>query len=284
MKIENIELYEYFNLKSDKKAKLTVYIPDETANGIDKARIRPAVLIIPGGGYTHIGIREGEPIAIKFLSEGFIPFVLEYSTKNSSYPTQQVEASLAMALIRGYGVKFNANQYKVAVIGFSAGAHLACSLSCIYDEKKVKEALSNVEYFKKNGLDKIKADALILCYPVISSDKNVWHKGSFEALTNGDNGLMDRLSLEKRINAGFPPTYIWHTTTDQSVPTQNSLLLALALQKNNIPYELHIYEKGIHGLSLANKTVSVTEPDISYGVENWFNEAIAFLKAHGVQL
>ncbi len=284
MKIENIELYEYFNLKSDRKAKLTVYIPDETAKGIEKARIRPAVLIIPGGGYTHIGIREGEPIAIKFMSEGFIPFVLEYSTENTSYPTQQIEASLAMALIRGYGVRFNANQYKVAVIGFSAGAHLACSLSCIYDEKEVENVLSNLKYFKENGLDKIKADALILCYPVISSNEHVWHKGSFEALTNGNNELIGRLSLEKRIKEGFPPTYIWHTTTDKSVPTENSLLLALSLQKNNIPYELHIYEKGIHGLSLANKTVSVVEPDISYGVENWFNEVIAFLKSHGVRL
>lgn len=284
MKIVKVNLYEYFNLKSEHKATLTVYVPDETAKGVLEMRLRPAVLVIPGGGYTHIGIREGEPIAIKFMSKGFIPFVLEYSTKGSHYPTAQIEASLAMAFIRSQGKAYNANPCKVATIGFSAGAHLACSLSCIYDEKEVAAGLKEIKYFKENGFDKIKADALILCYPVISSDKAIWHQGSFETLSNGDKQIIDRLSLEKRIGSNFPPTYIWHTASDESVPVENSLVLALALQKNNIPYELHIYEKGKHGLSLADKTVLAEELDISGGVANWFNEAIAFLKEHGISM
>ena len=284
MKIINIELYKYFNLISDYKATLTVYVPNETALNVKEPRLRPAILIIPGGGYTHIGIREGEPIAVKFLSEGYIPFVLEYSTAGAAYPTQQIEASLAMALIRGFGKDYNADPTKVAVIGFSAGAHLACSLSCIYGEPEVSEVLKATKFFKENGLELIKADALVLCYPVISSNESVWHKGSFETLAKGNNELIARLSLENRVEAGFPPTYIWHTMQDQSVPTENSLLLALALQKHNVPYELHIHERGKHGLSLANKVVSVEEPEVSNGVKGWFNEALNFLKEHGVKL
>lgn len=284
MKIVNIELYKYFNLKSKNAATLTAYIPDETVSGNIEQRLRPAVLIVPGGGYTHVSKREGEPVAIKFMGEGFIPFVLEYSTGGSHYPTQQIEASLAMAFIRKCGKEYKANPCKVAAIGFSAGAHLACSLSCNYDEAKVVEALNGVKFFEENGFDKIKADALILCYPVISSNKDIWHKGSFETLSNGDKQLIDSLSLEAKIRQGFPPTYIWHTASDESVSVENSFVLAISLQKNNIPYELHIYERGKHGLSLADKTVFTDVLDISGGVANWFTEAITFLKEHGISM
>lgn len=282
MKIETVELYKYFNIETNKTAKLTIYVPNETAKGVEKPRLRPSVLIIPGGGYTHVGRREGEPVAMRFLTEGFIPFLLEYSTDGEGYPCQQIEASLAMALIRGSGKDYNADSNKVAVIGFSAGAHLACSLSCIYDEKEAVDKLKYIEYFKKNGFEKIKADALILCYPVISSDKNIWHKGSFMTLTNGNNELMDRLSLEKRIKKGFPPTYIWHTATDETVPVYNSYLLALSLQKNGVPYQLHIHENGEHGLSLADKTVKLNEKQPSKSVFGWFDEMIVFLKEHEI--
>lgn len=285
MKVQKIELNESFRIKTDLNAFLTVYVPDETASGLVQTRLRPAVLIIPGGGYNHLGRREGEPVAIKFMAAGYIPFVLSYTADGKhGFPVQQAEASLAMAYIREYGRLHNADSEKIAVIGFSAGAHLACSLSCINGEAEVTAFLKGTEYFEKRGFSSIRADVLALCYPVITSDEKFIHSGSFNVLAGGDSELKERLSLEKRIGADFPPTYIWHTATDETVPVGNSLALASALCANNVPFEIHIFERGKHGLSLADKTVYDIMPEISDGVENWFDEAIAFFKAHGVKL
>ena len=276
MKIITTDLYNYFKLNKPSGysgATVTAYIADETVG--DKYRKRPAIMVIPGGGYTHIGLREGEPIALAFLERGFNAFVFIY-TCNEPYPVQQFEASLAEAYIKTEFTDYIENE--LAVIGFSAGAHLAACLGALPAEKAVADKLSEVAFFKNKKFEKyLRPDALILCYPVISSDEKVWHKGSFDVLTNGDNGLIAALSIEKRIDRSFPPTYVWHTANDDCVNVMNSIKLVEALAKNDVPFSYHVYGKGVHGLSLATPHLIKHKGELSADVTGWIDEAVAFL-------
>jgi len=280
MKIQTVDLYDYYKIKKPEGtiATVTAYIADETV--ADKYRKRPAIMIIPGGGYTHIGLREGEPVALAFMERGFNAFVFIY-TCGKPYPVQQVEASLAEAYI-----KTNYTDYiteKLAVIGFSAGAHLAACLGAIPDEKEVAESLGEVEFFKDKRLEKyLRPDALALCYPVITGDKNFWHEGSFQTLTNGDNGLIGRLSIEKRVDGNFPPTFIWHTANDKSVPVMNSILLVEKLAAFGVPFSYHVYGKGAHGLSLASPHLRKDAGEMSEYVGGWIELATAFFAENGI--
>ncbi len=283
MKIQKIDLYSIYSL--DRLGLgggyLTQIIADETAKSLDKPRKRPAVLVIAGGGYTKVSPREAEPIAFEFLAKGYNAFILDYSV-NVQYPNALVEACLAMSYIRDNADQLNVISDKVVAIGFSAGGHLTASLSIIPDEKEVVERLSKNKKFNAKTLAKsVRPNAQILCYPVITGDKTYSHKGSFEVLTCGDNGLIDRLSLEKRVNSSTPPTFIWHTATDQSVPVCNSLILAKALSDNKIPVYLHIFPQGPHGVSLGNEVVTNKPYELSTGVTRWIDECFEFLRDLG---
>ncbi len=281
MKIITTDLYDFYKLDkpSGANAVVTAYIADETVG--ETYRKRPAIMIIPGGGYTHIGLREGEPIAIAFSERGFNAFTFVY-TCNKPYPTQQFEASLAEAYIK---TEFKAYiKPGLAVIGFSAGAHLAACLGAIPAEKMVADRLYGVPFFKDIDLEKfLRPDALILCYPVISGDEGVWHKGSFDALTCGDNGLIAALSIEKRIDKRFPPTYVWHTANDDCVSVLNSIKLVEKLAENKVPFSYHVYAKGVHGLSLATPHVIKNVGELSENVTGWIDEAVCFLKEQNIR-
>lgn len=281
MKIITTNLYDFYKLNKPAGANATVtaYIADETIGDI--YRKRPAIMVIPGGGYTHIGLREGEPIAFAFLERGFNAFVFIY-TCNKPYPTQQFEASLAEAYI-----KTEFKEYikpELAVIGFSAGAHLAACLGAIPTEKLVKDKLDEVPLFKGKDLEKLlRPDALCLCYPVISGNENIWHKGSFDTLTGGDNRLIAALSIENRIDKNFPPTYVWHTANDDCVNVLNSVKLVEKLAEYKIPFSYHVYAKGVHGLSLATSHLIASDGELSEGVTGWIDEAVSFLAEQNIR-
>lgn len=208
-------------------------------------KVRGAVLVCPGGAYKHTSPREAEPVAIKFNAAGYHAFVLYYSCAPRIHPQPLKDVSRAMCIIRENAAAWNVDPGKVAVCGFSAGGHLAASLGCLYDEAYLKDVKGLTE-----GLNK--PDAMILSYPVISSGEFA-HRGSFENLLGmaSTEEEQKKMSLEYAVTDKVPPTFIWHTYADGSVPVENTLYFSAALRKNKIPFEMHIYPEGPHGISLA---------------------------------
>ncbi len=234
---------------------------------------RPAVLIFPGGGYGFTSPREGEPIALKFAAAGFHAFVLHYRVAPNRHPKPLLDASRAVNIIREHSDEWNILPDKVFVCGFSAGGHLAASLGVHWD----KDFLSGIPGLK-DGMNK--PDGLILGYPVISTGPNA-HQGSFKNLLgeNAPEELVDLLCLERHVGKQTMPAFLWHTAEDASVPVENSLLFAAALREAGIPFELHIYPHGPHGLSLADKETANSESHNIPEVQPWIHSAVSWLKA-----
>ncbi len=231
-------------------ASLTLYLLDNSPE-IDPERRRPVVLICPGGAYRFTSDREGEAIALQMNAMGCHAAILRYSCAPARFPEALVQLAEAAALLRKNAEQWHIDPEQLAVMGFSAGGHLAASLGVFWRKKELAEqtGLEN-KWFRPNRL--------ILCYPVITSGENT-HQESLENLTGcrrqEDNALWDRLSLERQVSADTPPAFLWHTAEDQTVPVENSLLFAAALRRNGVPFELHIYQQGGHGLSLGTKEI-----------------------------
>lgn len=241
---------------------LTVYCPENSPE-IDPKRKRASILICPGGGYTFTSDREAEPIALNFVSRGYNAFVLRYSVAPARYPTALLEVSAAMALIRSRAEEWNVRKDAVIVCGFSAGGHLGCSLGAFWNEPFIEQTLG-IEHGQN------RPDGMILCYPVITSGPFA-HRGSFDNLVaDGGDELLSKVSLEHRVGGQTPPAFIWHTFDDEAVPVENSLLLASALRKAEVPFELHIYPTGVHGLSLCNDLTSRKPEQNNPHAATWF--------------
>ncbi len=268
----NIELKDIYSCLTG--GKLATYILDNTPE-VEADRKRPAVIICPGGGYRFCSDREAECFAVQFLSLGYHAFVLRYSTDNIRFPTQLKEAAATVALLREKADEWNINVDKIAIMGFSAGGHLTATLGTMWNSPILTEAFGkSSETFKPN--------ALILSYPVISSGEFA-HRGSFEHLLgeSPDEKLMHDLSLENAVGAHVPQTFIWHTLGDTTVPCENTLLFAQALRKHNVPFEMHIFPEGRHGLGLANEETappSMLEEYVLPHTAQWFNLCLEWLK------
>jgi len=224
------------------EATLTTYILEETVYP-DNPRKKPAVIILPGSGYWKCCPREGEPVAMKYLSKGYNAFVLMYSCSPDVYPKALCEVSEAVKLVRENADKWHIDPDKIAVCGFSAGGHLAATLGTLWNREPA---------IKCNGLNK--PNALILGYPVITSEGEYSHEGSFNYLLQErteDKELLEFLSPEKQVSGDTPPTFLFHAFGDDCVPMENSMMFASALKKNNIQFELHIFPRGAHGVGTA---------------------------------
>jgi acetyl esterase/lipase len=241
---------------------LTAYVPDVSPE-VEPERRRASVLICPGGGYHFVSFREAEPVAVRFLSRGFNVFVLDYEVAPVRYPVALLEAAAAMNVIRSRAAHFHADPDKIAIGGFSAGGHLAASLSVFWQEKFISDALGVPS-------DSFKPNALILGYPVITSGPFA-HRNSFINLLGADapEELVGRMSLENQVNPQVPPTFMWHTFSDEAVPVENSLMFAKALRENNVPFEMHIFPQGAHGLSLCNDQSTMKPALINPHCEGW---------------
>ncbi len=226
-----------------------VYLDAYIAEDLSPEVVRPAMLVIPGGGYHFIADREAEPIADIYLAAGFNCFCLTYSvgeaikSPRSGNPLPLIEASRAVALIKRNAEKFHIDKDRVSAVGFSAGGHLAGSLATMWHYDFVREE-AEIEYGEN------RLYSAILAYPVITSEKDT-HVGSFRNLLSDESMPKDRAdfySIEKQVSDKTVPCFIWHTATDPCVPIKGTLLMALALAKHGIPNEIHVYGEGPHGL------------------------------------
>jgi acetyl esterase/lipase len=190
---------------------------------------RSAVIVLPGGGYARHADHEGEPVARWLNTLGIAAFVLRYRLgATNPHPAPLDDAIAAVRSIRAMGY------HRVAVLGFSAGGHLAASLST-----------------RADGPDR--PDAAVLCYPVITMADPHAHVGSRENLLgrSPSSDLIAQMSADQRVTPDTPATFIWHTADDAAVPVENALLYAAALRANGVPFELHVYAHGRHGVGLA---------------------------------
>ena len=207
---------------------------------------RPVMLVCPGGGYGFCSRREAEQIAIDYLPLGFNVFVLTYTVAPARFPTQIREVAAAMELIYSKSEEWACDTEKVAIMGFSAGAHLASHYSTMFDCKEVREIFPESK----------PVNASLLCYPVITADEGYSHSGSFENLV-GHYPLSDeelnRFSTDRCVKDNTPPAFLWHNSGDGAVPVMNSWLYAQTLAKYGIPVELHVFPNGCHGLSTCDK-------------------------------
>jgi len=205
-----------------------------------------AVLVLPGGGYESLSGQEGEGFAGMFQLWGFKTFVLQYrlGSKGYRHPVMLNDAARALRTVRSKASEFGFNPQKIVVIGSSAGGHLAATLLTHWthgrpDDPDPVERISS------------RPDLGVLCYPVITMGKFT-HEGSRNNLLGEkpDLDLLDRLSAEKQVTALTPPCFVWHTVEDEMVPVENALLFSQALRKAAVPFELHIYQEGAHGLGM----------------------------------
>ena len=233
---------------------------------------RGAVIVVPGGGYEFVSDREGEAVALRFSAAGFHTFVLYYRVAPEyHHPCPVEDLARTVSLVRKHAAEWNVDPDNISICGFSAGGHLCAHLGVYWNDPELSALIGEAnEQFKPNQV--------VLGYPVITSSQFT-HRGSFENLTQGDAVLLEKLSLEKHVSADTPPTFLWHTAEDAAVPVENSLLFASALSANGVPFELHVYPHGPHGLSLANQVTSVQNDDYIHDeCAHWIEEAIRFIQ------
>lgn len=247
MKHEIIHLKDKFAFlgKNECDPTVEIFLPDNLAEMQRNDKKRPCMIVCPGGAYSFCSKREAEPIGVHFLPKGFNVFVMDYSVAPNKFPTQLCEVAAAVELIYENADIWNCNTEKIAIIGFSAGGHLAAHYSNAFDCKEVREVFP----------DSKPVSASLLCYPVITADPKHSNKGSFINLLGKENLSeedLNRFSCDRLVSKNTPPAFLWHTAEDDCVPVMNSLLYANSLDKFKIPFEMHIYPFGPHGLSTAD--------------------------------
>ena len=237
---------------------------------------RRAVIVCPGGGYRFLSDREAEPIALQFLAAGFATFILRYGVQENAAnyrPLKQV--ALAVRYVREHAGDYNVDPAYVFTCGFSAGGHLAASAGVLWDSPVLDGLLEGAP------CDIARPTGMILSYPVINTGK--WtHAGSAHNLcgtTEPTDEQRAAFSLEKHVKPTTSPAFIWHTYDDGIVPVQNSLLLAEALTAAGVPFEMHIFPHGPHGLALANEqTAKGTPAQINPAADKWVALAIRWAR------
>lgn len=255
---------------------MRAYIPDATDRAHYRGK-RPAVVIFPGGGYEMTYEGEAEPIALRFVSAGICAFVLDYTVKTNAgvaFPHCIREAFAAVRHVREHAEEYGIDSGSVAACGFSAGGHLCACTGTLWNKPESAQFFDSEEQRALSRPDK-----LILCYPVIRGHAP-GHRASFENLFGRDNltdKLLDDYSLQNRVDEQTPQSFLWATSADDCVPPQSSLEFSLALANHGVPFELHIYRDGGHGLCLGDHVTQAFPFADRLPVADWAEKAIAFL-------
>ncbi len=242
------------------EAKLQPYL-------LQDGREHPLVLVFPGGGYTMLAQHEAQPVAAVFNERGFHAAVLNYRlAPRFRHPAMIHDAQRAVRLVRHHAAQWRVAGGQTAVLGFSAGGHLAASVATLYDQFTNPDDDLATRFSAR-------PDAAVLCYPVIDFIGPATHTGSRQNLLGQTphEDLIQRMSLHPSVTADTPPIFLWHTMQDTGVPPENSLVYFMACRKHGVPVEMHLYERGGHGLGLAPQDQSL---------RTWVDLAALFLKRH----
>lgn len=278
---------------------LTAYLP----NILNKDKDKPAIIICPGGAYLYTSEREAEPVALRFASLGYPTFVLHYNTyygkgpidklhppapnPHSLYPQPLKDVAKAVSIVREQASTMNIDPDKIVVAGFSAGGHLAAMLGVNWNSPNLAELMG-----MKN--EEFRPNALLLGYALLDSklskelmtvEEKIKFREMFELMYQAlfaKNDILDdeltKFSPALLVDEHTPPTFLWHTAEDDLVKSANSLQFALGLAKHGISYELHVFEKGGHGLSLGDMTTSLEPEQINADAAQWVGLAAKWLE------
>ena len=277
---ERINLEEIFPAlpKTEKTAVAEIFIPD-TYEEIGLQKVFPCVVLCPGGAYVFRSQREDEPTVLRFLGAGMAVIKVEYSCgpEGGHYPTQLLQVSAAIAMVRRNAGKWHIDTEKIVVMGYSAGGHLAATVGTKWQEAFIRETLD-----MKYGENKV--NGMILCYPVITSGEFT-HEDSIQFLLGEDRYRIpeerEKVSLEKMVTGDTPKAFLWHTFEDDLVPVENTLKMADALRKQGIQFELHIYPQGPHGLAICEETTADVKEHLNvYAdyVSSWVEHCIRWIR------
>ncbi len=223
---------------------------------------RPAILVIPGGGYSCVchGY-EGSDVAEKFVSLGYHAFVLDYRCgEHGGWPAPQQDAARAVKLLRARAQELHLMPQNIASLGFSAGGHLAGCLGTSIIQRVDASAGDDADAFSP------RVNAMILCYPVIRFEDTSGHSASGKNLLGPGNAhLYPEYDLSLHLDEQTPPTFLFHTAQDQIVPCLGSLEMAAALKQHNVPTGLHLFPFGGHGAGLATDTIDTIQwPELAH--------------------
>lgn len=275
MKAYVVDLKKEYGLQGGELACSLMDNPRDLGN-VDYAQWkRPALIVVPGGGYGMVSKREGEPVSTGFLGRGFQTFVLTYlcgGENGVSYPEQLLELAASVDYVKKHADELGVNKDEVFVVGFSAGGHLTGNLAVEY-EKAAALLGGNVD---------CKPTAVGLSYPVITEEG---HRGSYNNLLYGYTDeakaeLLKTLELHKAVTEQTPPAFLWAMSKDAGVPPdKNVLLYALALAQKGVDYELHVYPNGYHGTSTGTREINGTDPSL-IRTRVWMDDCAAFFRLY----
>jgi acetyl esterase/lipase len=256
------------------------YNPElETPNSMTFYKVQtghpqPAVVIFPGGGYTNrCDTYEGEEVARYYNSKGFHAFVVDYRVLPHMFPCALQDAQRAVKLIKSRAKEYMVDANRIFVLGFSAGGHLAGCVATMEDYAKIGDELDEISP---------KPTGTILCYPVINAAIQYRHAVTFRNLSGHEYPLTaqeeELFSVDRHVTAQTPPTFIWHTAADRLVSVSNSLLYAQALAAHDVPFALHVYPAGGHGLATADSETNgeLTGPVLL--TRQWIPSALSWLQ------
>ncbi len=228
-------------------------IPTITPYFLEDTKNTACVLVCAGGAYMNRAPHEAGVVAEFFNECGFHAAVLNYRVSPYRYPAGLLDAQRAIRFLRCHAEEYGIAADKIAILGFSAGGHLAGTCALMEEEAPFHDEVDRYSS---------RPDACILCYPVIFMDGEYHHRVSQRSLLgrNPTEDMLQKQDLTQQVTADTPPCFIWHCADDESVPVQNSLCFAQALSAHKVPYALHIFPKGGHGIGLA---------DGIFGTESW---------------
>ena len=265
---ETLTAAEFAPMLENSEAVLNTYArPKEGFLAEDGGRW--GVLVLPGGGYGIVAPSEGEPVALAFLGAGVQAFVLKYSVAPVRWPQQLQETAAAITYLRKNARRYGISKDKIAVCGFSAGGHLAGCAANLWNHPVITEGLGFDE-------EQARPNAAILSYPVTmlrETGENMTRDNLF-----GDAALVPETSLETSVTRHNPPAFLWTTYTDGTVPMEHTMVYADALRAHEVPFELHIFNKGPHAMGLATPDSAWEADHTDVRAAQWHALCVGWLK------
>ena len=289
----------------ERYGRLDCYVPGREISG-GKGKRRPAIIICPGGGYLKLATREGEPVAMRFLGLGYAAFVCRYPTyvtappktgetypqvnEESHYPVQAASLMRAIAYVRTHAEQLSVDAERIYALGFSAGGHVVGTVAECWDDPELLALTEATPALTKPS-------GVVLCYPMVNAE--LVH--DTQALVGGDAGrlmeVLERrgifgkdnptdkdfqlLDLTQHVRSDMPRTFVWQTAEDDMLRVADTAALVQQLLLAKVSCEFHLFERGVHGMALADETSASKPEDVNAEAARWVELAAAWLALDG---